>query len=439
MSCENEELSPSSEILFVDHGLNILNNLDCVIKPSLQNDVSKVDDKYLSMNNTKIYQLLKNENNYNIDKGPNDESSANESFIIHRRNYLSDSTDIEGYEYFKAKYSNNIYNIFYNIIQNANLEELLSLFIEQSEESKNNAKINNNDGESNNSFISQKRDREIQPKEMGKPIFSITKCNKYNHSEITKTGITSSKNEENAIIVINKENDDDKAKNNLEKGIFSEEDEFIFFAPGDKDSLIRKYIDQTIKKTEKKASKLLEIGTYRYSKKNRKRLKTIETKKENSYDLRKKIKSGFHKNLKDTFNENLLLVKALYKLDYFPQKFITNVNRKGNIGIINMKLEELLRNNFNVGSEFKQSIFEKYKNNLKVLEFLENNKYNTNPKFKFVAIKNMTYRQLYEEYLRSKEFEKEIANLKEKESEFYITRYIYFAMTLMDFFGAKKN
>ena len=70
---------------------------------------------------------------------------------------------------------------------------------------------------------------------------------------------------------------------------------------------------------------------------------------------------------------------------------------------------------------------------------MENNEYNTNRKFKFVAIKNMTYLQIYEEYLRSKEFEKEITNLKEIESEFYTTRYIYFAMTLMDFFGAKKN
>ena len=51
-----------------------------------------------------------------------------------------------------------------------------------------------------------------------------------------------------------------------------------------------------------------------------------------------------------------------------------------------MKLEELLKNNFNVGSVFKQSILEKYEINLKVLEFLKNNEYNTNRKFKFVAI-----------------------------------------------------
>lgn len=432
MSCENEALSQSCEILDVgqNSGLNILNHVDCVVKWNLQNDFSKMDDKYFSMNNTKIDQLLKNENNSNIAEEPNDGSSENESLIIHRSNYLFDSTDIEEYEYFKAKYS----NYFYNIIQNRNFEELLSLLFGQSEESKNNAK-KNNDRESNNSFISKKRDREVQPKEMGKPIFSITKCSKYNHPE----NIISSKNDENVIIEINKQNDDDKAKNNLGKGIFSKEDEFIIFTPGDKDSAIRKYIDQIIKKTEKKASKLLEIGTYRYSKKNKKRLKTIETKKENSYDLRKKIKSAFHKNLKDIANEKLLLVKALYKLDYFPQKFIINVNRKDNFEIINMKLEELFHNNFKVGSEFKQSILEKYENNLKVLEFLENNKYNTNRKFKFVAIKNMTYLQIYEEYLRSKEFEKEIANLKEIESEFYITRYIYFAMTLMDFFGTKKN
>ena len=153
MSCENEELPPCGEILVVgqNSGLKILNNL-CVVKPSLQNEFSKVDYKYLSMNNIKIDQLLKSENNCNIDEDPNDESSENESFIIHRRNYLSDSTDIEEYEYFKAKYSNNIYNIFYNIIQNATLEELLSLFIGQSEETKNIAKINNNGSESNNWF-----------------------------------------------------------------------------------------------------------------------------------------------------------------------------------------------------------------------------------------------------------------------------------------------
>ena len=177
MSCENEELSQSCEILDVgqNSGLNILNHVDCVVKRNLQNDFSKMDDKYFSMNNTKIDQLLKNENNSNIAKEPNDESSENETLIIHRNNYLFDSTDNEEYEYFMAKYS----NYYYNIIQNRISE---SLFIGQSEESKNNTK-KNDDLESNNSFISKKRDREVQSKEMGKPIFSIIKCNKYNHPE----------------------------------------------------------------------------------------------------------------------------------------------------------------------------------------------------------------------------------------------------------------
>ena len=61
--------------------------------------------------------------------------------------------------------------------------------------------------------------------------------------------------------------------------------------------------------------------------------------------------------------------------------------------------------------------------------------YEISEKSNFNNYKNMTLYQIYNEYLKSKEFEMEIASLKkEKESEKYIKNYIIKACGLMEFF-----
>ena len=77
---------------------------------------------------------------------------------------------------------------------------------------------------------------------------------------------------------------------------------------------------------------------------------------------------------------------------------------------------------------------DKYKHNLKVLKYLAKN-IKISKKANFDNIKNMKYYEVFNEYLNSKEFEKEILKLKRSENDFYIRNYISKAINLIDFFN----
>ena len=64
---------------------------------------------------------------------------------------------------------------------------------------------------------------------------------------------------------------------------------------------------------------------------------------------------------------------------------------------------------------------------------MENNK-EISEKSNFNVIKNMKYSQIFDEYLKSYEFEMEIASLKsQKENDKYIRNYIIKARSFIDF------
>ena len=72
--------------------------------------------------------------------------------------------------------------------------------------------------------------------------------------------------------------------------------------------------------------------------------------------------------------------------------------------------------------------------NLSAINYLKSNK-NIGEKSNFETIKNMKYYEIYDEYLYSKEFKKEISNLKkEGENNNYIKQYIIKAFDLIEFF-----
>ena len=75
--------------------------------------------------------------------------------------------------------------------------------------------------------------------------------------------------------------------------------------------------------------------------------------------------------------------------------------------------------------------------NQSVLDYLEKNK----KRFKELnySIFNMTYSQLYNEYLKSVEFEEEIASLTKKETLKYTKNYILKANNLINFFHMNKK
>ena len=156
-------------------------------------------------------------------------------------------------------------------------------------------------------------------------------------------------------------------------------------------------------------------------------------------DIRKKIKSRFHKSIKNIINENLRKAGSKKLFTFLPQVFITSIARPANRYVLNMSLREILQKNFvdeldEKKYKNKKIDLAKYKKNLSVLEYLDNN-----PEIcknsGFDIISKMKYCDLLEEYFKSNEFERAIFKLKEEnEDEDYIKEYIIKSKNYVKFF-----
>ena len=99
---------------------------------------------------------------------------------------------------------------------------------------------------------------------------------------------------------------------------------------------------------------------------------------------------------------------------------------------MNLSFQELFSKNFCEGEKENEINFN---HNQLVLKYLENNK-EICEKSNYNNFKNMKFYEIYNEYLKSKEFEMEITSLKnEKETDKYIKDYIIKASDLIDFFS----
>ena len=99
---------------------------------------------------------------------------------------------------------------------------------------------------------------------------------------------------------------------------------------------------------------------------------------------------------------------------------------------MNLSFKELFSTNFCEGQKIDDF---NYHHNLSVINYLEANK-EISEKSNYKKFKDMKFYEIYNEYLKSKEFEMEIASLKqEKETDNYIKNYIIKASDLIDFFS----
>lgn len=161
----------------------------------------------------------------------------------------------------------------------------------------------------------------------------------------------------------------------------------------------------------------------------KKRLNIRRQRKENSDNIRKKIKRFF-------FNAALLhLLNNNLKCNYFerfPPSFVCDVEKTRNNNIINMTLLEIIEN-INLYKKENKVDMEKYLHNLKTVQSEE---VKQNEEIK--KILNKTFKELYEEYLNSKEFKKKQINKlkKKKMSDDYIARFINTARNLIKFFSS---
>ena len=243
------------------------------------------------------------------------------------------------------------------------------------------------------------------------------------------------------VIYIKKKDEEEKEKNesnsflgtkrNLFKIDFSKN--FSIFNNGEFNKESRQLINEVTHNFSDNVLNTKENGMIKIA--NRKKYSkviNVQKRKENSDNIRKKIKSRFLKVLKNKVNEKLRNAGSEKFFKFLPQKFISNISKEINKAVLNLSFQELFSKNFCEGDKENEINF--YHNQL-VLKYLENNK-EICEKSNFNNFKNMKYYEIYNEYLKSKEFEMEITSLKnEKETDKYIKDYIIKASDLIDFFS----
>ena len=226
--------------------------------------------------------------------------------------------------------------------------------------------------------------------------------------------------------------------------------EFNIFHPGGKVELYKK-IKEEIQDIEKicqpKPNLICKFKVKKKSKiprKKRKREKVLRKCKPDN--IRKKIKSRFFKAVKNRINQILRNAKSKELFELLPQCFIINITKKKNQPIMKMSFKNVLTYNFiaeELKEEKKESGFiekkrivdiKKYNKNLEVMKYLNENE-DIVKKSKFDIIGNMTVTQMFNEYLKSDEFEKEVLKLEEEGDSYnYIKDYIVKAFGFINYF-----
>ena len=193
---------------------------------------------------------------------------------------------------------------------------------------------------------------------------------------------------------------------------------FKIFHPGNNEEYPRKLINLIL---EKKMSTTLPQRNKR------------KKRKFNSDNIRKKIKSRFLKSLKNTLNQRLKYASSIYFFDYLSSKFITNIAKLANRGILNKTFTQIFSEK--LVDNYENAVnFDKRQNNKLVILYLENNE-TISERSHYKYYKNMKYSEIYEEYLNSREFEEDIIGIKMKEGTIYLEKYIDLALNLNDFFN----
>ena len=182
----------------------------------------------------------------------------------------------------------------------------------------------------------------------------------------------------------------------------------------------------------------------------RRKPKEKKKRKDKADNIRKKIKSRFLKLLKARINEILKNAKSEYFFGNLPQCFISNISKNGNRFILDMTFKEIYTTNFfedDTSNDNSNTTFTnkkrnpnkiKYDKNQEVLGYLEKN-INIRKSSNFNVISKLTFRDIFKEYLKSEEFEKDILVLKNKNnSENYIKEYINKAESFLDDFSCEN-
>lgn len=331
-------------------------------------------------NNSKNYLDLDSDNEYEISNLENFE--INESISNENKEKTSDKSREKSFIIFPKK-SNYESEKTLNIYKDINYKNINNLINNKNENNKINIsekKENSEEKIYSSDFLSKKR-----------KIFGIYKSIKHNYSK-----------------------------------------KFKIFIRSDESEFTRKIINQILQDQEKN---LKEKKTSSKSKKQKKkRIKIIMQRKDNSDNIRKKIKARFLKALKIRVNEKLKFVGSKNYFKYLPQKFVCDISKAKNILYLDLTFKDIFSKNFFEGRRMSDSDLMNYKNNISTIEYLEQNN-DISEKSNYNNFKNMKLKDIYNEYLESTHFENDINNLKDdNENDKYISDYVIKAKNLIDFF-----
>ena len=184
---------------------------------------------------------------------------------------------------------------------------------------------------------------------------------------------------------------------------------------------------------------LMKFVTKKYYYSENGRRKRVKKKRKYKADIiRKKIKSRFHKTIKNKINEYLKKAGSKMLFDCLPQCFIGNITKLLNSKCFNFTYEDLIKTDFSSElNNYRHTTMDntKYIKNLKVLAYLENNP-EISKNSGFDIIKNMKYIDILNRYFLSTEFEDSLNQLKdENETQEYIQSYIYTAKNYVNFYS----
>ena len=162
---------------------------------------------------------------------------------------------------------------------------------------------------------------------------------------------------------------------------------------------------------------------------NNKVLPTRKRRRENQDNIRKKLKTVFFNTfLRKKINEILNNKHSRLYFEKFPISFVNDIRKNTNKDVIDKTLLEIILNK----ELYSENDLSNYNHNLKVVENKEAKKIGELKK-----ILNKTFRELFEEFINSKEFNiDEINRLRNNNLDnIYIERYIYQSKHFIEYFA----
>lgn len=149
----------------------------------------------------------------------------------------------------------------------------------------------------------------------------------------------------------------------------------------------------------------------------------------------KKINNQFFRALIKVINKKIKKAGYNRKFEYFPKSFITTprINSK----VLKLTFEELIENIEKFEIKYTKKEEEKNTKNKEVLNDLRDNpEICKNSKFNFISC--MKYIDIFKAYFLSKEFEKSVIKLSNRQTKKYMEKYVNIALTFVQFYSDTK-